>query len=348
MLTDLAGSTEMDYEPDVRAALARMGLVDAGTKIRLTALTGGVSSRILLAETDDARFCFKQALSKLKVRADWYAPVTRIRAEVAWMGAANALLPSITPMILGEDRKSESFAMAYLEPTEHPLWKACLQAGSAAPDVAVAAGRVLLTIHAATAGRRDIADAFANADQFHSLRTGPFLLTAATANPSVSAELRAIAAQLDATTIALVHGDYSPKNILLGGPQGIVVLDAECATYGDPAFDLAFCLSHLLLKAIAYPAHEAIAIRSFVAMADVYRSGITWESASSFEQRLARLLPALMLARVDGKSPVEYLDEPSRDIVRRYTRAALLAPNPTIDLLLSSWTEEVCARRWPK
>ena len=40
------------------------------------------------------------------------------------------------------------------------------------------------------------------------------------------------------------------------------------------------------------------------------------EAASAIEERLCELLPALMLARVDGKSPVEYLSAEDQSFVR--------------------------------
>ena len=120
--------------------------------------------------------------------------------------------------------------------------------------------------------------------------------------------------------MALVHGDVSPKNILVA-PQGPIFLDAECAWYGDPAFDLAFCLNHLVLKSFWVPNPALRAC--FESLKDHYLAGVTWES--SIEERVATLLPGLLLARVDGKSPVEYLDETGREQVRRLARRMLVA-----------------------
>ena len=137
----LARESGDDVPADVRASLVRMGLVQPDTSVALTPFTGGVSSRILLVETPARRFCFKQALAKLNVAADWYAPVERNRAEARWIRAANAILPDIAPRVLAEDREAEALAMAYLEPADHPLWKAQLLAGAADPRTAAAAGR---------------------------------------------------------------------------------------------------------------------------------------------------------------------------------------------------------------
>src|SRR5258706_15623986 len=108
--------------------------------------------------------------------------------------------------------------------------------------------------------------------------------------------------------LGLVHGDISPKNILIG-PAGPVFLEAECAWYGDPAFDLAFCLNHLMLKCLWTPRSASDFLDCFDAMYAAYSAGVTWEPPAILEARAAALLPALFLARVDGKSPVEYLTQ---------------------------------------
>ena len=143
-----------------------------------------------------------------------------------------------------------------------------------------------------------------------------------------------------ATKRALVHGDISPKNILQG-PDGPVFLDAECAWFGDPAFDLAFCLNHLLLKAAREGVDRTRYSAAFSALAGAYLAGVDWESAAEIEARAAALLPALFLARVDGKSPVEYLTrESERAAVRR--RAAPLIANPPrrLEDVADAWEHE--------
>jgi hypothetical protein len=98
-----------------------------------------------------------------------------------------------------------------------------------------------------------------------------------------------------------------------------VFLDAECANFGDPAFDLAFCLNHLLLKGARAGVSRAPFGEAFLALAGAYLAGVTWEEPAALERRTAALLPALMLARIDGKSPVEYLtDAGEKDMVRRF------------------------------
>ena len=178
---------------------------------------------------------------------------------------------------------------------------------------------------------------FATDASFHAIRLEPYLLAAARRHAGACApHSKALAARTAATREALVHGDISPKNILVG-PQGPVFLDAECAWYGDPAFDLAFCLNHLLLKCLWVPEASARFLACFDALGAAYfgRHG-----GDALERRAASLLPGLLLARVDGKSPVEYLtEEAQKDRVRRVARGLLLAPPARLAQVRAAWLE---------
>jgi aminoglycoside phosphotransferase (APT) family kinase protein len=121
-----------------------------------------------------------------------------------------------------------------------------------------------------------------------------------------------------------------------------VFLDAECACIGDPAFDLAFCANHLLLKSLWNPAARDGFNASFTALARTYLAGITWEPAADLEARAASLLAGLFLARIDGKSPVEYVtNEADRERVRRCARPLVINPASTLDAVLAAWNEDL-------
>ncbi len=318
--------------------LQALGLIGPGELADIEPLVGGVSSDIVLVTTRSGRrFCVKQALSRLKVQAVWEAPVGRNAAEVAWMRTVARWLPDCVPAILGEDRDHGLFAMEYLPPATHPVWKAELMLGKTDPDFAAAVGRSLVTIHARSAGEAGLAPLFANDATFEPIRIDPYLRAAALVHPDLAERLNHLADRTLATKLALVHGDVSPKNILHGA-HGPVFLDAECACWGDPAFDLAFCLNHLLLKAARRPDLRAEYQADFTAMAAAYRAGIVWEPVAELEMRCATLLPALMLARIDGKSPVEYLDDGQRSRMRRIARTMLLAPGTTLDAVAQHWS----------
>jgi aminoglycoside phosphotransferase (APT) family kinase protein len=328
---------------DLIAALVRLGLVAAGEQPRFTPLPGGVSSDIWRVDLAAGTICIKRALPKLKVAADWQAPLERNAYEVAWMETAGRLVPGSAPRILGHDPAAGLFAMEFLDPAQHRLWKTELKEGRADPNFAAAVGRSLVAIHAGTAGDPEVAARFATDAIFHAIRLEPYLEATARAHPDLEPALLRLVATTAATRHALVHGDVSPKNILVG-PNGPVFLDAECAWYGDPAFDLAFCLNHLLLKCLWNRAAASGFLRCFAALAEAYAAGIAWEAPAAFEARAARLLPGLLLARIDGKSPVEYITEVGdKNMVRRVARSLLQAPPDRLDPILQAWRRELQA-----
>jgi aminoglycoside phosphotransferase (APT) family kinase protein len=316
---------------DVLDALGRMGLPN-GPTTRLVPLTGGVASDIFRVDSDGGCFVVKRALAQLRVAAEWHVPVERNANEVAWLRAAAAIVPEAVPAVLGHDAASGLFAMAWLPPADHPVWKEELRAGRADPAFAAQVGQALARIHRDTAGRADLAARFDSGSIFHAIRLEPYLEATARRHPTVADRLMALSAETLATRAALVHGDVSPKNILCG-PHGPILLDAECAWYGDPAFDLAFCLNHLLLKCLWAPAFTARFLDCFT------RLHVAYDAGAALEARAARLLPALLLARIDGKSPVEYITtEAAREIVRRVALPLLEAPQATLAAVRAAWS----------
>lgn len=335
----------MRLDPDTAQgllrSLRRMQLVGPDEEAPMTPLAGGVSSLIVRVDTvGSGPLCLKRALPQLKVAALWEAPVERNRAEVLWMQVAGQIAPLAVPEILGHDPQDNSFAMTYLEPADYPVWKQQLLGGVAvsATATASAVGRLLVAIHSATAGVAAMAERFANDANFYALRLEPYFVETARRHPECAAVLLRLVGTTAHGKRALVHGDVSPKNILVG-PHGPVLLDAECAWYGDPAFDLAFCLNHLLLKSVQRPQSTGDYLACFNAMASSYLDHVGWEPAAELEQRTAALLAALLLARIDGKSPVEYITtEADRDRVRRAAVPMLRSGVSTLSELVDRWS----------
>ncbi|MEP7060802.1 MAG: aminoglycoside phosphotransferase family protein [Betaproteobacteria bacterium] len=319
------------------ASLRRMAVVSADTEIRLVALEGGVSSAIYRVDAAGGTFCVKRALPKLKVAGDWRAPVERNRSEVDWLRYVSSLCPGHVPAILGDDAEGGAFAMTWLPPTDFPTWKALLRDGRIDAADAGAVGDLLGRIHAATADNADIARAFAHDAIFHSIRLEPYLVATGRAHPDLAAHFAALVVTTQSQRRVLVHGDYSPKNILIGA-DGPVILDAECACFGDPAFDVAFVLNHLLLKGVWRPQWRALYMDALDALVEGYRRHAGWESWAALDARVAALLPALMLARVDGKSPAEYLDSAAdQDAVRAFARPRVAEAPQRIGDIVRDW-----------
>jgi aminoglycoside phosphotransferase (APT) family kinase protein len=327
---------------DILDSLRRMHLLGVENPIG-ERLTGGVSSDIWRIDLPSGPICIKRALAKLRVVADWRAPVERNVYEARWMLRAGAAAPGCAPTLLGQDTESGALAMAFLPPAAYPLWKAELRDGLAEPAFAERVAATLVRIHAATSADPTIAADFPTDAIFHDIRLEPYLVATARAHPDLAPQIEALVTATQCNKHALVHGDVSPKNILCG-PNGPVFLDAECAWWGDPAFDIAFCLNHLLLKCLWTPSARDGFLACFDAMVAAYRLGVTWERPADLEERAARLLPGLVLARVDGKSPVEYITaEADKNRVRRVARDLLLHPPIRLDQVRQAWTQELRA-----
>ncbi len=327
-------------DPTIVAALARLGLVPEGVPVSMTPLAGGVSSDILRCEAGARIFCVKRALSKLKVAQDWRAPVARSRFEYLWLEEARRHVSDAVPQLLGYDETAQLFALEWLDPADYDWWKGKLRDGRVEVADAAAVGHALGRIHAGTAGSAEIAARFPTDDIFHAIRLEPYLVATARVHADLAPQIEALVQTTATTRRALVHGDVSPKNIMIG-PTGPVLLDAECAWYGDPAFDLAFCLNHLLLKCLWAPAARNALLASFDALAQAYLREVDWEAVSEIEERTARLLPGLLLARVDGKSPVEYVTaEDDKARVRAIARRLLLAPACRLHEVKDVWEGE--------
>lgn len=323
-------------------ALRELRLADADEVLHGEPLTGGVSSDIWRIDTRRGTVCAKRALPKLRVAADWHAPIERNQYEARWMQVAHAAVPGCTPQVLGQHPGLGVLVMDYLPAADYALWKQQLRDGVADVATAQAVGQTLARIHAHSAADADaLAPRFDTDAIFFDIRLEPYLLATAARHPDLADQLQALVAQTQSHRQALVHGDVSPKNILIG-PAGPVLLDAECAWWGDPAFDLAFCLNHLLLKCLWTPSAQTAFLACFGALAETYLVGVDWEPRHTIERRAAALLPGLFLARVDGKSPVEYLStDAQRERVRRVGRALLQQPAVQLDAVRTAWQQEL-------
>jgi aminoglycoside phosphotransferase (APT) family kinase protein len=324
----------MPETTELLTELRAAGLVGAGLPA-IRPLAGGVSSDIVLVEDGPRRFVVKRALARLRVKDEWLADVSRNRTERAWFAYASRVVPEAVPKILHADPQADWFAMEFLA-DEWTNWKQELLAGRIDPAVARRAGGLLGRLHAASWNDPAARAQFETGRSFHDLRIAPYLLATADRVGPAAAILRAEADRLAGTRLALVHGDYSPKNLLVA-PGRLIILDAEVAWFGDPALDAAFLLNHLLLKALRDAPHA----ESFLALATgawaAYVASLGSHASADLEARTTRLLLCLMLARVHGKSPVEYLDGARRGLVTAFVLGHLPAPPPSLSGLLGAW-----------
>lgn len=304
---------------------------------QVTALTGGVSSNIFLVQTAHCRWVVKQALARLRVKDDWQCDPARSLNEYEAIRYAQTQFPQAVPRTVHVDHDRNLFVMEYLG-EEFVQWKQQLLSGVIEKRVAEQAAMLLAHLHTGSWFNDDVAKRFDKTDDFFSLRIAPYLLTAAERNQDVRPLLTAEANRLRETAIALVHGDWSSKNILTNGNR-IVVLDWEVACFADPAFDAAFFLNLIYLKSL-YRRNDLEQYLELVgAFQNAYRQ-VNPHYSRELEERIVRLALMLMLARIDGKSPAEYLTkEHDRQLVRQFVRASLLDQIDTPAELDRSWRE---------
>lgn len=329
----------MFYENSILDQLLRDGRL-SNTNATVTPLTGGVSSDIYLVEDGEKKWVVKRALEKLKVQEDWFADTSRNRFESEYLRYVAAFLPKAVPRVVFEG--DGYFAMEYLG-EGFDNWKQLMLDGRYEPDYAEQAGHTLGVIHQTSLGDREARKCFDSTANFHQLRSEPYLVATGSRHPDLTAMFETEVIRLESTRECLVHGDYSPKNILISESR-LVVLDCEVAWYGDPAFDLAFLLTHLHLKALHRPAASSVLATMARKAVASYLTARELDDHDSTEllQRTCRLLLMILLARIDGKSPVEYISDPASKVwVRQFTSQALLKNTGTLIDVSAEWYEKI-------
>ena len=306
-------------------------------------LSGGVSSTVLLIhpQGDKVDFVLKQALPQLKVQQQWLCSPQRAWREVDVLQICSQLLKGESgirvPDVLFDDRENYCFAMS-AAPEGHKTWKHLLLAGEADAQIATACGCLLGVLHAKSWGGGPIPARLVDRSFFDALRLDPYYRRLAEVHPDLALALSKLIDETYATRQCLVHGDFSPKNLLVS-PGEIWLIDFEVGHFGDPAFDLGFFLTHLALKAI----HAAPRQDAYFQLIDAFwQSYQTRLAAAASARELADLSrraalhwSACLLARIDGKSPVDYLTPAEQQHVRSLSRQLLVQAPRNVEEVLS-------------
>jgi 5-methylthioribose kinase len=302
----LAESVDIERPEEAIAWLTRNGLIGEGEAPRVEALPGGVSSRTVLVERECGRsMVLKQSLAKLRVAVDWYSSPERIHREALAIRWFSQLAPAGTITELFFEDAAEHIIAMEAVPKPHVNWKTMLLGGDLRLDHVRQFSGILAALHGNSAARAgDLPADFRDKTFFETLRVEPYYRyisrhAAWFFEPLIEETL--------ATSEALVHGDFSPKNVLLHGDR-MVLLDHEVAHFGDPAFDVGFAMAHLLSKA-----HHLADLRGrFCEGAGEFWRGYWAEVGEGFERRCVRHSLGCLLARVWGRSPLEYLNAEER------------------------------------
>jgi aminoglycoside phosphotransferase (APT) family kinase protein len=303
----------------LRQYLLRQGYLQPGEPAEITHLGGGVSNDVIKVVSSGRTAVFKQALAKLRVEEEWFIDPERSNVEKDWLKLMRRILgPEHTPEVVFEDEKNYIFAMEFA-PDGSEEWKTRLLRGEVDMDIARQAAWALARVHNETFEDDEVVARFDKQQRFVDCRVSPYFEAIARRHPAIAREIRSEIDRILVLRKVLVHGDYSPKNILISPDAAKVwVLDGEAAHMGDPTFDIAFLLNHFLLKAVRVRQATGKMLDAFFHIARTYGQDINVFPADWIEEHACRELGLLLLARVDGKSPVEYLtDEADKSIVRR-------------------------------
>ncbi len=328
--------------------------IDSGPGYRVELLSGGVSNLVLRIDRGGRDgLVVKQSRERLRTVAAWYSRLDRIWREAAVMSTLAPRLPSgAVPRIRFEDRENYVLGMEAVD-SQHTVWKQDLLEGRLQPEIAARLGDYLAMIHGKTCADPAVAREFDDREIFVQLRVDPFYRRVADVHHDLRPAVEDLIAEMWQTRACLVHADFSPKNVLVvqppgpaaGAPPQLTLIDFETGHYGDPAFDLGFFLSHLLLKGVRVGAGLPRFVRLAATFWERYAAGIAargWDGAlekSGLERRTVANLAGCALARVDGTSPVDYLDDPSRDVVRCYCRRLFLERVERVDAAFSVLAE---------
>jgi aminoglycoside phosphotransferase (APT) family kinase protein len=328
-MPSVSGIPDIEQPDALLAYLRETGRIGPNELPAFRILQGGVSNRTVWVQRPGGEaWVIKQALAKLRVKEDWFSDPARVHREAQGLRWLEQLAPPGTiPPLVFEDEAQHLLAMqAVAEP--HANWKALLLAAGPEPGHVAQFAELLGAIHRRAAARRaEVEPVFADRAFFETLRLEPYYRFTARRHPAAAPFFDALIADTLAARLTLVHGDYSPKNILVH--QGrLMLLDHEVIHWGDPAFDLGFSLTHLLSKAHHRPAGRTAFLDAARSYWQGYRNR-AGEIASSphLEARAVRHTLACLLARVDGRSPLEYLTEDER-VRQRQTVLALLHRPP--------------------
>lgn len=316
----------MTNETRIEETLRADGQLEPGPVV-ITPLTGGVSCEIYRIEQGQRQFVFKRAHERLRVAEEWLVDTSRNETEFAFYDTLANILPGAIPRVIFHNPERGYFLMEYFDEGWRN-WKALLLEADFERTHGALAGTLLAKLHGGTWKDETFHAQFDATANFRQLRTDPYFRAAAVRRPALRELLLDVAAHLDQLRICLIHGDFSPKNILIHDKQ-MVLLDAEVACFGDPAFDVAFLQTHLFLKGLYFSPQCSDWGGVAAAAWDSYRNAMTGFLEDGFERRCVRMLAALLIARVDGKSPVEYLAEEKRAMIRHM--ATDLLENPPSD-----------------
>ena len=303
--------------------LVQRGLIRNPDQLVIRELGGGVSNIVLLVEGPQGRWVAKQSLGKLRVEDDWRSTRQRIFREAAAIEGLSPVLGDCIPRVIHVDRENFLYIMT-AAPARSVMWKKLLLEGRVNLEIAATAGRLLAKMIHASRANPVFKERFRDQTVFDELRIDPYYRTTAERHPDAAEHLKQLIEDSSRIQTSLVHGDYSPKNMLMQDKR-LFLIDFEVVHWGDPAFDAAFLLNHLMLKSFYRPRDAGLYLQAAQEFWQSLAGSLKETADGGFETMTVRHLGALMLARIDGKSPVEYIrDDGLKARVRKVAKQILV------------------------
>ena len=295
-------------------------VIDASDEVFVEQLTGGVSNTVLAVKTPKLDLVLKQALPVLKVTQHWEADPRRAIVEARALEVYHSITPKCVPKLAFLDAEAFVLIMQRV-PRNSTVWRTDLLSGKFEPNVAAILGNTLADWHLYGESEYENLQQFRQDELFEQLRVDPFYRFVAKRNSEIQNTIHSLIDELEQQRTTLVHGDFSPKNIMVSSPDSVYVLDFEVTNLGNPVFDLAFLLGHLVCKFFRAPKEQETAI---AALAALFISSYT--AKRELPESLAHHTALISLARVEGKSPVDYLDSAQQRKLQVFTKEVLSNP----------------------
>ncbi len=324
---------------EIYSASIDFGLLDSDHKFSFTKITDGVSSDIWHIKTKDKEYCIKRALGKLSVKEDWFAPIERNNFEAKYFHYCKKIIPNSFPKILGHDDKKFILAMEWYDNNNYVIWKKKLLNKNISLKDGIRVGKLLAVIHKYFYKKEKYKKIFSNDETFYAIRIEPYLTFTARLYPELSETYNKSINFLKKKS-TVIHGDFSPKNILIGKNYP-VILDAETACWGNPIFDVAFLNNHFILKSILNQSIYNNYINLSKNFITTYIANFPIINNKQYIKEFIKLQALLILARVDGKSPVEYFTKEHKAKARRLAKNIIDKKNSSLSNLFQLWADVI-------
>ena len=274
--------------------------------IKYKKLKGGVSSEVYHVKTDKNEYCIKRSLRKLLVKKEWMVDTNRIKFEYYWLSHCRSILNKNIPKLYEFNNEKKYIVMEYLNNTKYKTLKELYFKKIINLNTIKLISKHLYKIHSKSSDFKTQKLFQGNRNNFNDLRLDPYFNEVGRVYPKYKDYIKNLNKNYLVNSSTLVHGDFSPKNILIGKNK-IVYLDAECCNFGDPVFDLVFFSNHLLIKSIVIKDKSKEFVKSYITFYQEYLKNLNAKNYKLYINRIIKMTPIMMLARIDGKSPVEYI-----------------------------------------